>query len=142
MKITVEFLLLSAMFVSYECVNSRLGTVLLQTDKIISRSLKKPEETTGEAVVQNLRIYIKSLRLLREYQEKRPNKRSTRLTEALVNQGRPQFLKYDIQSMSNSLKIDFDWTEEDMDAAIGMFKEAERLRDEIQRHYRRHVINV
>lgn len=142
MKITVTFWLLSSMFVTHECGNSRLGTVLLETDKIISRSLKIPDETTGDAVVQNLRIYIKSLRLLREQQEKRINKRSTRLVEALVNHGRPQFLKYDIDAMANTLKVDLDWKTEDVDTAVELFKEVERLRDEIQRQYRRHVANI
>lgn len=139
---TVELLLLSAMFVTHECGNSRLGTVLLETDRIISRSLKNPEEATVDVVVQNLRIYIKSLRLLREYQETTSNKRNTRLTEALINHGRPFFLRYDIDSMSDILKFIYDWKIDDVDTAVDLFKEVERLRDEIQRYYRRHVINV
>lgn len=138
MKIIV-FWLLSLMFAA-NCL--RLGTVLLETDKIISRSMKNPEETTGDAVVQNLRIYIKTLRLLRDKQEKGLNKRNTRLTEALVNHGRPYFLRYDIDSMANALIIDCEWKEEDVNTVVELFKEAERLRDMIQRCYRRQLTKI
>lgn len=139
MQIAVIFWLLSTLIVTHKCGNSRLGTVLLETDKIISRSLKAPDETTSETVVQNLRIYVKSLRLLREQQDKGMNKRSTRLTEALINHGRPLFLKYNLETMAKTLKVELDWNSQDVDAAVVLYKEAERLRDEIQRQYKRHV---
>lgn len=134
---SVIFWLLLATSFTRKCETLRLGTVLLETDKIISRSLKTPEEASCDAVVQNLRIYIKSLRILRDQQATGLNKRNQRLTEALINQGRPNFLRYNIDSMVKMLKYIYYWKTEDVDTTVELFKEAERIRDEIQRHYKR-----